>query len=102
MCVDMRNGIKIQAELKNKSYSFQTEKLCWEGWTSKKHWEQLRNKYLSKKEKPFCASAVVNEKICKARLRKSCVIFKRGVGYCLQVDAAENRLGEVRTEHKYI
>ena len=31
MCVDMRDGIKIQAELKNESYSFQTEKLCWDG-----------------------------------------------------------------------
>lgn len=67
MCVDMRDRINIQAELKNKSYSFQTEKLCWEGWKSKK-------------EKAFCASAVVNEKICKARLRKSCVIFKRKSG----------------------
>lgn len=64
MCVDMRDRINIQAELKNESYSFQSEKLCWEGGKSKKHEEQSRNKYLSKKEKAFCASAVINEKIC--------------------------------------
>lgn len=50
MCVDMRDRINIQAELKNESYSFQTEKLCWEGGKNKKHEEQSRNKYQRKKK----------------------------------------------------
>lgn len=60
-------------------------------------------KYLSKKEKTFCASAVVNEKICKARFRKSCVIFKRRSGvlsagrHCRQQTwGSQNRIISVR------